>query len=329
MKKIDLLNDIYYLKEYTSLYLTEGSTIFEFDYQDGTDRFYNLSIKRPINNGTDGGYFDLETAYGYGGYYCTTEDKGFLKKAFKAYSQKCINEQIIAEFVRFHPWNTFLSLDIMNLDFLAVDRQTVSIDLTPQKADRWLKYSSTTRNILRKASSNLCFLETDNIEEFMRLYQSTMKRNNAHAFYFFPKNYYEELLAIENVKLFSVEYDNQIINMSFVLFGKNLAHYHLSANNQNFSKLNGNYYFLDSMCDYLKQNYPSISEFHLGGGRSNLSNDSLLAFKTKFSQIRNNFFIAGKIFNHTVFQQYTDAFHLLHPELRSTKYFLKYRMEFA
>lgn len=329
MKKIDLLNDIYYLKEYTTLYLTEGSTIFEFDYQDGTDRFYNLSIKRPINNGTNGGYFDLETAYGYGGYYCTTEDKGFLKKAFKAYSQKCIEEQIIAEFVRFHPWNTFLSLDSTNLDFLAVDRQTVSIDLRPQKADRWLNYSSTTRNILRKASSNFCLLETDNIEEFMRLYQSTMKKNNANDFYFFPKNYYEKLLAMENVKLFSVVYDNQIIHMSFVLLGKDLAHYHLSANNQKFSKLNGNYYFIDSMCEYLKKNYPYISEFHLGGGRSNLNNDSLLAFKSKFSQIRNNFFIAGKIFNHIVFENYTDAFHVIHPELKSTKFFLKYRMEFA
>lgn len=333
MKEFNLLNDIYYSKEYASLYLKTGKSIFFFEYQEGADRFVNIAIKRPIDKigsvSISDGYFDLETAYGYAGYYATTDRQDFLCRAFEAYNQKCLNEKIIAEFIRFHPYNTFPSVNKEYLEFLALDRQTVSIDLAIQKEARWSKYSSTTRNILRKAVPNLFFRETDDIDTFMRLYQATMKKNDANYFYYFSREYYEKLLAMKNVKLFAVEYDNHVINMSFVLLGKNLAHYHLSANNINFSKLNGNYYLLDSVCDYLKQHHPDVSHFHLGGGRSNLANDSLLAFKSKFSDLRNNFYIAGKIFNQTVYQQYMEIFHASHPEQRDTKFFLKYRMEEA
>lgn len=333
MKKIDLLKDIYYQKEYASLYLTKGNTLFEFDYQDGADRFYNLAVKRPIervgNVVVDDSYYDLETAYGYGGCYSTTADQGFLQKAFDAYSQQCMDERIIAEFVRFHPYNTFPSINSGYLDFFTVDRQTVSIELTVEKEERWSKYSSTTRNILRKAAQILLFRKTDDIDSFMQMYQSTMEKNNANSFYYFPREYYEKLLAMGNVKLFAVEYENNIINMSFVLIGRDLAHYHLSANNINFAKLHGNYFLLDSVCDYIKLNHPAVSLFHLGGGRTNLEDDSLLAFKSKFSWIRNDFYIAGKIFNRAIYQKYTEAFLTVHPEFRSAKFFLKYRMEVA
>lgn len=331
LKKIDLLKDIYYSKEYASLYLAQGNTLFEFDYQDGQNRFHNLSIKRAIdrigNVAVDDGYYDLETAYGYGGYCSTTEDQSFLQKAFNAYQQRCMDERIIAEFVRVHPYNTFSSAINRYMDFIALDRQTVSIDLTIPKVDRWSGYSSTTRNILRKATEALTFQEMEDIDGFMHLYQTTMEKNSATSFYYFPREYYEQLLVKKNVKLFAVMKDKHTINMSFVLLGKDLVHYHLSANDINFSKLNGNYVLLDSVCDYIKLNYPGVLQFHLGGGRSSLGNDSLLAFKSKFSHIRNNFYITGKIFNRSVYQQYNEAFDATHSELKSAKFFLKYRME--
>lgn len=329
MKKIDVSKDVYYQKEYASLYLMGGEELFEFDYKDGSDRFYNLSVKRPINRiggiAVDEGYYDLETAYGYGGYYSTTDKQGFLEKAINAYRRRCSEEQIIAEFIRFHPYNTF-STHREYFDFIALDRQTVSIDLSTPKMARWSEYSSTTRNILRRAAGNLSFHETEDIERFMHLYQATMKKNNASSFYFFPCAYYEKLLAMKYVKLFAVMHDDHAINMSFVLLGNDLAHYHLSANDMNFSKLNGNYFLLDSVCDYLKLNHPEISQFHLGGGRSNVEVDSLFAFKSKFSNIRNDFYIAGAIFNRAIYQKYTNAINELRPELNDVKFFLKYRM---
>ena len=42
---MNLLNDIYYSKDYISLYLKEKEEIFEFLYKDGDYIFYNLAIK--------------------------------------------------------------------------------------------------------------------------------------------------------------------------------------------------------------------------------------------------------------------------------------------
>ena len=331
MKRFNLLRDIYYSKQYASLYLTGRDTLFEFDYQNGVDRFFSLSVKSPIDKIGDivvsDGYYDLETAYGYGGYYCSTSDPFFLQKALGSYSQRCLEENIVAEFIRFHPYNDFPSFGAKCLDFLAFDRSTVSINLSIEKDERWSQYSGTTRNILRKCEQNLSFQETDDIDAFMHLYQLTMEKNSASFFYYFSREYYEKLLALENIKLFAVKCDSVLINMSFVLIGKTLAHYHLSANNQTYSKLNGNYFLLNSVCDYVRKYYPEIEHFLLGGGRTNFENDSLLAFKSKFSHIRNDFYIAGKVFNQEVYQRYNKVFCESNPELKNVKFFLKYRMD--
>ena len=63
--------------------------------------FYNIAIKRPItkigNVDIAEGYFDLETAYGYGGFYVNNENEEFLKIALEKYQQYCLENNIIAE----------------------------------------------------------------------------------------------------------------------------------------------------------------------------------------------------------------------------------------
>ncbi len=329
MELIDLQNDIYYSKEYASLYLKPGESLFSFDYQEGLEKFSNISIKRPIvkigNVGIGDGYFDLETAYGYGGFYTNTDNKDFLCRAFASYKKKCLDDNIIAEFIRFHPYNKMPSLHGSHLDFVAADRETVSIDLTLSKDERWARYSSTTRNILRRYGDILSLKETTDLDDFMLLYQSTMDKNKADSFYYFKREYFERLLDIENVKLFSIIYENHIVSMAFVLLGQDLAHYHLSTNSKDFLKLNGNYYLLDGICDYLKKNYSFISDFCLGGGRTNKTDDNLLAFKSKFSHLRKQFYIAGMIINRPIYQMYVDMLHDLYPQSVNENYFLKYR----
>lgn len=330
MKRFNLLEDVYYSKEYVSLYLKKDESVFIFNYTKGNDSFLNISIKRLINKIADKdvheGYFDLETAYGYGGYYASTENKYFLFNAFEAYKKKCKDENIIAEFIRFHPYNSIANKQQFDFDLFALDRETVSINLRLTKQERWSNYSPTTRNLLRRLSDKISIIKIRDIDAFMVLYRSTMEKNNADKSYYFPRIYFENLLELGNVELFAVFYNNIVINVSFILLGRDIAHYHLSANNNDFLRLNGNYYLLDAVCDYININYPYISEFHLGGGRTNSYNDSLLAFKSKFSKVRNNFYIAGKIFNRSIYHSYINDFHSRYPEHVNTKYFLKYRM---
>ena len=331
MQRINLFDDAYYSKEHISLYLQKTDAIFEFEYTEGDDKFHTISIKRPITKIADiltnEGYYDLESAYGYGGYLTTTEDKTFLTKALDAYTHRCNEEDIIAEFIRFHPYNRFPVLAKDKLNFMSLDRETVTIDVSCSKEERWAKYSGTTRNILRKNTGHFEFRETVDIDQFMDMYRATMDQNNADPFYYFQRNYYERLLARDNVKMFEIVSKDTATNMCFILLGNNIAYYHLSAKNLSFAKDNGNYHLIDQVCDYLNSEFLGITLFHLGGGRTNLDNDSLLSFKSKFSSARNDFYIGGKIFNEAVYNRYCNLYESKASQIGDSKYFLKYRQE--
>ncbi len=323
---MNLITDIYYKKDYISLYLKKDEEIFEFTYKKDKNIFYNIAIKKPINNISDikfdNIYYDLETVYGYGGAFSNTKDLSFLKEAELKYTQYCFENKIIAEVTRFHPFNDSHN-NINSYDLLINDRKTVYVDTTLDQERRWTNYSSKMRNILRKCKKELVFRKSNNIDSFISLYETTMKKNDAEDFYFFDKKYFENLLKIEGVELYEVLYNDIVISASFFMFSKEYGHYHLSANDYEYRKHNANYFILDSIFDisYEKE----VKFFHLGGGRTNTEDDLLLKFKEKFSSLKKDFYIAGKVFNKKVYDEYNKIW--LEKSKKDIRYFLKYRLE--
>ena len=184
-KKFSLEHDIYFSKDYVSLYVDKanGDEIFEFEYTEGNKKFKTISIKRPIPFAPD--CYDLETAYGYGGYLVNTGDIDFIKRALQEYTYFCKTNNIVAEFVRFHPFNNFPK-DPSFFDFIKHDRNVVYIDLSLEK-----QYQSSLKRNIRKAEKyNLKFFPVPSNEkvkylnEFMNLYYETMRRKKASRFYF-------------------------------------------------------------------------------------------------------------------------------------------------
>lgn len=326
LKKFDLFNDIYYQKEYIALYLKDKEEIFEFRYKENGNTFYNIAIKRPIlsigNIDLNKTYYDLETAYGYGGYYSDNDGEDFLSSALKKYQEYCIEENIIAEFIRFHPFNDIHNFLNNYFDLFVHDRDTIYVDASLSKEERWKKYSSKMRNILRKCEKELIFKKSNDIESFISLYEKTMRRNVADDFYFFDKSYFQELITLNNIELYEVLYNEIVISSSFFMFSEDYGHYHLSANNYEYRKHNANYYILDSIFDIAYQR--GIKQFLLGGGRTNLDGDLLLKFKEKFSSLKKNFYIAGKIYNKKIYEEYVNIWQEQSEE--NIKYFLKYRL---
>lgn len=324
---MNLLHDVYYLKEYISLYLKEAEEIFEFRYEENNCIFYNIAIKRPIikigDKIIDDGFFDLESAYGYGGFYVNTSDKVFIKKAMENYKKECIKENIIAEFIRFHSFNSFPIEHKEFLDLNICDRDVVYIDLSIPKEERWLSYSSTTRNILRKCEKELIFQKCNNLDKFIELYVQTMNKNKATDFYYFSQKYYEQLLKITNVELYEIKKDDQVISSAFFMFGDQFVHYHLSANDYNMRQYNANYFILDQICEIAKSKNKKY--FILGGGSTNSKEDTLLRFKQKFSSQTKSFYISGKVYNDEIYDKYKKIWE--EQSTQDVKYFLKYRLE--
>ena len=324
---MNLLDDIYYQKEYISLYLKDEDEIFEFKYQEKDKIFYNIAIKKPIkkigNIAVEDGYYDLETAYGYGGFYINNQDEKFIKKAIKYYEIKCKDENIIAEFATLHPFNKSYTFNKDYYNLYSLDRQTVYVDTSLTKNQRWETYNSKVRNILRKCDKNLTFHQTNDIKNFKKLYNMTMTKNDAKQFYFFNDSYFDKLSKIYDIKIYEVLYQDIVISSSFFILNQNFGHYHLSANHNKYQKLNGNYYLLDNIFDIAYEK--NIPYFHLGGGRTNSIDDQLFKFKKKFSPLTKDFYIAGKIYNQDIYDKYNKIWE--QQTNKNIRYFLKYRLE--
>jgi len=321
---VNLIDDIYYSDSYISLYLKENEEIFYFIYKEDSDFFINKAIKRPIlkigNLNVNNSFYDLETAYGYGGFYTNSEDIGFLKRAMEKYEKRCQQENIIAEFIRFHPFNNFPLKYSHLLNFNLYDRDVVVKNLD---RDILSSYNSKIRNIIKRATEKVEIRQSNNIEKFIEIYHQTMDKNDANDFYFFPKKYYKELLENKDIKLYEILYESQIIAMGFFMFSKDIAHYHLSANTTLSYKLNANYALLNYIFNEGKKR--KIKYFLLGGGTTSLEEDTLFKFKKKFSKELKPFYISGKIYNKEIYNKYNKIWQEQSKE--DIKYFLKYRLE--
>lgn len=325
---LDLRKDIYYRKEYAGLYADEESTVFEYEYREKDCWLINLAIKRPITRiggeTCPEGFYDLETPYGYGGFCTNSEDRDFISRALDQYRARCREENIIAEFFRFHPFNDFPVRFADVFDLCVHDRDVVVVPLGPSRTERWAACSSSTRNILRKCARTQRFSETDDIDRFMDLYGQTMEKNRADHFYYFTRAYFEQLLRISGVRLCRVELENECPAMGIFMCTDGIAHYHLSANSPSRMKLNANYFLLDEAFEEARG--WGAGYFLLGGGRTNAPDDSLLMFKRKFSGETRPFYIAGIVHNRGKYVEYAERWARRNPVAGHIKYFLKYRL---
>jgi hypothetical protein len=322
-KLVDLATDIYYSNEYVSLYLQKGEELFDFKYQEDDSIFINKTIKRPITQigsiKITENYFDLESAYGYGGYYTNSNNKEFISRAMTAYKTRCKSENIIAEFTRYHPFNKFPQLHANQLDFCINDREVVVIDL---QTDLFKNYKAKVRNTVKRSLENVSFSESTDLKKFYSLYSETMKKNNADEYYFFGIDFFQDLLALKNVTLYAVSHDQEVVAMAFFMNGQEISHYHLSANSNISYKLNANYAILHQA--FLEAQKIGQKFFLLGGGTTSNIDDSLLRFKSKFSSIKMPFYIAGKIYNKEIYDRYNDIW--TQQSDQEIRYFLKYRL---
>lgn len=317
--------DIHKNKKYLNLYIRDDEELFEYSYAEGNKKLSTISIKKPIKTVSgievEGKYYDLETPYGYGGFIRNTDDEDFLSRAFGHYKEHCSVNNIISEFIRFNPLTNPSGIH-KHLSFLSKDRKLAVVDLGLTMDEIRSRYSKTTRNIIKRKNVTVSVSKTDeNISGFIDLYFNSMKEKDADDFFFFSKDYFKNLLALEEVSLISAFSDDMMISSGMFIFG-DVSYYHLSANNFEYRNLNGNYYVLDRAFEVQKENGSSV--MMLGGGLSGCKEDSLFKFKSKFTNIFEDYCIGGMIFNKPVFDELNSMWESLNLGLINQK-FQKYR----
>ena len=259
-------HDVYYLSGYVRAFQLHG---------DGAPRllYYNTPQLRAVYvymmREIDENCRDIITPYGYGGVLFEGDTSAENVRAFQAEFLESMREQkIVCNFVRFHPvlGNANANREICNVIDLG---QTIAIDLTSPETV-WENITSKNRNMIRKAEKNGIEIKhgrgMDLFDKFIGIYNATMDHDNAEAYYYFKRDFYESIhrdLA-ENYEMFYAVHDGKIIAMSIMLFENGQMHYHLSGSVYEHRNLAPTNLLLFKVASWgIKKGFRTL---HLGGG---------------------------------------------------------------
>ncbi|RFU64737.1 lipid II:glycine glycyltransferase FemX [Peribacillus glennii] len=318
--------DIYHSKEYTNLFakVEEGIPQAVYFENENGKVFYPF-IKRKIDIKV--GYFDIITAYGYGGP-IYEGDKKVIKQFYDKFKDHCFQNNIVTETIGLHPLlkNAEDLKEIMIVDYI---RKTTAVDLTLPLEDIRKSYKSNNRRNIRKSKKEgvKVFIsnEKEDIEIFMELYYETMDRKNASSFYYFNKSYFYDQMeetVVGKPYLLLAKYNEEIIGGVIMLVGKQFAHYHLGASKTKYLALRPNNILFDAMVEYAKS--LGLKSLHLGGGY--IENDNLFKFKTSFTNNNNfDYFLGKNIINIKVYNELLQKIIKNQPAGIQDSYFPLYR----
>ncbi|AOR23408.1 lipid II:glycine glycyltransferase FemX [Clostridium taeniosporum] len=318
-----VLRDIYFKSEYYKLYENGNDKIAKiFVFEDKK----NLAVYPFLMNKIKGydlkeEYYDIETAYGYGGPILNTTNEKFIENFEKAFRKFCSENNIIAEFIRFHPLLNNYSIFIDGINVYH-NRTTTYIDLRNSIDDIWKKdITSKNRNVIRKAkklglTTEICF----DLNEFKKIYIKTMNRLNADKRYYFGDNYFNDLMNLNHICI-SIKFNNITIASAIFLQGNDFFNYHLSGSLKEYLKYCPNNLLLWEAIKYAKD--IGFSKFHFGGGLSDSLDDTLYKFKKSFCRYTSDFYVGTRIHNKEIYNYLINKWE--NKNKKKSKLFLQYK----
>lgn len=293
--------DATYLPEYHLAYAlrTKGSSPLLWHFtQDGEHFLYPYLLTPVVLDGAATPYFDITGIYGYTGPIATTAEGGFVKAAWAAFDAYAARQKIIAEFVRFSPFHGNEGFAHPQATVLA--NRTIAASRLPASREALLEsLGSKTRNMLRKAErEGLAARELalpQHLSQFRALYDETMARNNAPAFFRYDDAYWEQLLALgpRGLRLFGAFAGDRLVAASMAVAHGRSGLYHLGASLADYAKLGaGNLSLFTMSCGLMEG---GVNFLNMTGGRTAAADDPLLLFKRSNANGTATFHIGKRI----------------------------------
>lgn len=314
------LQDIYFTSQYHQFVKNEAY-MFVYESKDDKIGIYPF-IKRPIYYmGINGRYSDIETVYGYSGPLVNSTDGEFNKEFEAAFLQYCKDDNIVAEFVRFHPLIKNETIFTDNIKVLH-NRKTVALDLTAEIDYIWMNQISTqNRNVIRKCiKNNLKVVKSDDYKEFISIYLETMEKVGADEFYSFDADYFHKMKEDKSCTLLAVMQEDRMIAAAVFMGYGDYFHYHLSGSRRDALKLSPNNILLWEAIKYAKEQ--GYKRMHFGGGLTDSMEDNLFKFKSRFSKEYIDFYIGKRVHNDELYHKLIRHWEEEHG--RSAKLLLQY-----
>lgn len=317
----DKYHDIYFHPDYVSLNCRKTNSEGFLFYNKKNDKIWInpfIKIKSPqFQSLKNNNYYDIETAYGYGGPIANIIDLDFIRESNNKFHSWVVSNNIVSEFVRFHPLIDARAYTSSNYEILE-NRITCSLDLKLLNDKNLSPFRSKVKNMIRKAqkvSETYITNDKKDFEQFKKLYLNLMINKDAEKESLFSSSYFEKLFKIiSNNGFMSVvkNKDSEIIAVAIFINGKKSCHYHLSAS-KNYDYPGVNNLIIYNAALYAKK--MKLDLLHLGGGKFNSEEDKLFKFKNSMSTSNHKYFIGKRINNLKIYKELKNAWKKKYPIL--------------
>lgn len=274
-------------------------------------------LARPITGST---LRDLTSVYGYPSPLTYGEIDSEAGQSFwDAFLAYLHQRGYVSLFSRSHP---FLTPKVLDEGRYQRCGRVVVIDLDRPEEEQLGEYRTNHKRDIRKLQNLGVACQAgrsaENLADFMRNYEATMRALDAAPYYFFPKTYYQGLLAARSfdTRIYSCTLDEQVICSGMFVFCGEFVQYHLGGTAPGFASLAPTKLMFDSVRrDASREGY---RHFCLGGGHCS-KEDSLFQFKAGFSSQTRDFFLIKQVINAEEYQR------LCEQVPGTSNYFPKYR----
>ena len=326
--------DAYFLPEYFRAYEENGDGEgLAFTAEEGGESLFHAFMLRPITKVGDApvkdGWTDIETVYGYGGPLASTREPGALAALWEPFSAWCRERRVVAEFLRFHPLLGNQAWAEASCR-VTLDRETVAIDLSGDEDSVLRRFPAGQGTQVRQALAHgLACRETplpEGLDVFRPLYERAMVRAGALSYYGFSDAYFNSLVSglREKVRSFTVWDGKRSIASALFLAHGSLLHYHLSGSDESYLRLRPNNLLIHTAALWGRSQ--GFRWLHLGGGRTNKPDDTLLAFKASLSRNRFPFHVGRRVHDSAVYERLCALWMRGQAAAERPPYFLLYRL---
>jgi len=255
-------------------------------------------------------WIDLSSSYGYGGAYYWGDDTAKAEVSdnfWKVYNEWVEKENCISEFIRFHLFDQDLAVypgeKIMR-------SKNIVRTLMLSEDNLWMDFEQKVRkNIKKSQRSRLeCIIDEDGryLDDFLKIYESTMTRRKATDFYYFNRNYFETISKnlSDNSAYFHVLDNGKIVSTELVIYSSQTVYSFLGGTADEAFNKRPNDLLKYHVMIWAREH--RISNYVLGGGYA--PEDGVYRYKKSFAPHGEyDFYTGQRIINLSKYKKLIDT----------------------
>jgi hypothetical protein len=331
-------HDCYHLPKYVQICAdNDGGEAVAFVAEEGDFRLFVPLLVRPIGLGKEESaeQYDAVSPYGYPSPLLKSPENGqretqFLDDALELLMAGLREREAVSAFVRFHPLLPLPFEPFRRSGAVVCHGETVYLDLTQSEEELWHQTRPRCRSKINRAKrigyTAVIDDRWDYLDEFIEIYNATMLRVHAQDFYFFSRQYFQDLKeALQGVlHLCLVRFNGTIVTAGLFSEVCGIVQYHLSGMRAEFGHDQPTTFMMDYVRNWARQR--GNRQLHLGGGLG-AERDSLFQFKSGLSKCRSQYFTWRTVIDPRAYQELVSerASQVVADDSEDKGFFPKYR----